>query len=98
MVFPTLSVTVIGLVAGLLALRFSREPRWRTFAHGLVGAWAGFLAGAVIGVTIDVVLQSGELVALLGHMGAVLFAYLAVTRLPGWPSSSRARTAHDGRG
>lgn len=94
MVFPTLSVTIIGLIAGLAALSFGRERSWRSVVRGLLGAWAGFAVGGLAGAAIDVVLRSGELVALLGHAGAVALAYLAVTRKPGRPE--RAVAAREG--
>ncbi|MBW9206615.1 hypothetical protein KV102_12505 [Mumia sp. zg.B53] len=79
MLLPLVSVTVIGIVAGLL-LRPSppvRRSRPRGVAVGVLGAWAGFLVLALLGVVVDVVAGTGTYVALLGHAGAVLGAAAA---------------------
>lgn len=82
MLLPILSVTVIGLIigvgVGVAGLRGSRG--WPAIARGLIGGWAGFLAGALVGVAVDVVFHTGVWVAVAGHAGAVAGAFLAVTR------------------
>ncbi len=82
MLMPTVSVTVIGLTVGLVGLLlFSRGRAWQELLRGLVGAWAGFLGGALAGVIMDVMLGTGVFVALVGHGLAVLGALVAVAGL-----------------
>lgn len=81
MLMPTVSVTVIGLVVGLVGLLLNRGRAWRELLRGLVGAWAGFLGGALAGVIMDVMLGTGVFVALVGHGLAVLGALVAVAGL-----------------
>jgi hypothetical protein len=71
MLLPTLSVTVIGLIAGLLAVVAGGGGRVRALLLGVVGAWAGFVMGAIIGIGIDVVVQSGIYVGIVGHLIAM---------------------------
>lgn len=52
-------------------------PRW---SWGVLGAWLGFLVGAIPGLLIDVVTNGGGYVALLGHAGALAGAYLGLRR------------------
>jgi len=80
MVLPTVSVTVIGLIAGLIAVVGRRSRPARALLLGVVGAWAGFGVGAIIGVVIDIVVQTGIYVAIVGHLVAVVGAVVALTR------------------
>lgn len=75
MVMPFLSVTVIGLLVGSAGHFISERPHalWRAF----FGAWAGFAAGGLVGLVLDVTLQNGRWVAVLGHSLAVVGAVLS---------------------
>lgn len=75
MVMPFLSVTVIGLLVGSAGHFINGRPHalWRAF----FGAWAGFAAGGLLGLVLDVTLQSGRWVAVLGHTLAVVGAALS---------------------
>lgn len=78
MLIPFVSVSVIGLWAAL------RRPRSRVGTGpmalaGLVGAWAGFLAGSLTGGLIDLVVLGGFWPFVVGHVGAVMVAKVAVT-------------------
>lgn len=66
---PFLSVTAVGLVVGTLGhiVRGGDHALWR----GFFGAWAGFAAGALVGMVLDVTTRSGHWVPLLGHAGAI---------------------------
>jgi hypothetical protein len=75
--FPTLSVTAIGLIVGGLELALTRDG-WAALLAGVVGAWVGFGLGAVIGVVFDVVVGTGTGVALAGHALAIVGAMAAV--------------------
>ena len=75
--FPTLSVTAIGLVFGGIGIVLSRDG-WAPLLAGLVGAWVGFGLGAVIGVIFDIFVGSGAGVALAGHALAIVGAFAAV--------------------
>lgn len=83
MLLPTLSVTVIGLIAGLVSLLLGRDQRRLALLVGVAGAWIGFLAGGLVGVALDVTLGTGGFVAVIGHAGAALGALLAVGRFAG---------------
>lgn len=76
-VFPTLSVTAIGLVIGGLGLALARDG-WAPLLAGLFGAWLGFGLGAVIGVVFDIIAGTGTGVALAGHALAIVGALGAV--------------------
>ena len=80
MLLPTVSVTVIGLIAGLLVVFMGARRPARALLLGVVGAWAGFVVGAIIGVAIDVVVQSGIYLAIVGHLMAVVGSVVALTR------------------
>jgi hypothetical protein len=70
MIMPLLSVSLIGAVAALLAVALARYPGATAVARGLTGAWLGFLAGALVGGTLDVLTRNGGFIALVGHLGA----------------------------
>lgn len=80
MLMPTFSVTAIGLLVGLTAILIMRRQPGRIIVLGVVGSWAGFVLGAVIGVTVDVIIGTGVYVAIAGHLAAALGAGGAVTR------------------
>lgn len=78
MLLPTLSVTAIGLVVGLVGAIGLRRLSLGCVGWSLAGAWAGFLAGGVPGVLVDVVLGTGVWLAVIGHGGAVVGAVFAL--------------------
>lgn len=78
MVMPALSVTAIGIVVAVVAM-FGKKPPMATLLRAFVGAWLGFLVGAVPGVVADVISGSGIYVAVVGHIGAAAGALVAVT-------------------
>ena len=80
MLLPTVSVTVIGLIAGPLAVVIGRSRPARALLLGVVGAWAGFVVGALVGVALDVVVGSGTYLAIVGHLMAVIGAVVALAR------------------
>ena len=89
LMFPTISVTLIGLLVGG-ALMVVTKSRAATLVAGLVGAWVGFGVGALIGVVLDSLLATGMWVALAGHVLALLGAALAVRlRLAGVAPTGR---------
>lgn len=90
--FPTTSVTLIGLVIGGLWIAFTRE-RWALLG-GLVGAWAGFVVGTLAGVSFDVIFGTGSGVVLAGHALAVVGA-LVGARSRTWMSGQSATTIVD---
>lgn len=75
--FPTLSVTLIGLLLGVGVMLVTKTD-WTTVLAGLVGAWVGFAIGAVAGIVADIILGTGIWLALVGHVLAVVGAALAV--------------------
>ncbi|MDA3648833.1 hypothetical protein LZ318_06085 [Saccharopolyspora indica] len=77
MLMPLLSVTAIGLVTAVLVVITRHAPPVRALLLGLVGAWAGFAGGAVVGVVVDVIAGTGWMVALAGHVVAVIGAAAA---------------------
>jgi hypothetical protein len=83
MLLPTLSVTAIGVIAALISLIVNGEGLTRPMLLGFLGAWAGFVVGAFVGVIFDVVLQTGIYVAIVGHLMAVTGAVIALARFPG---------------
>jgi hypothetical protein len=80
MLFPAFSVTLIGLVIGGIAAANNVRPLG-PILMAVAGAWAGFLAGAVVGVAIDAVAGTGIWVAIFGHVAAVPGAMLATRAL-----------------
>jgi hypothetical protein len=91
MLLPTVSVTVIGLLAGLLALLLGRYRPGPALVLGVVGAWIGSIAGALVGVIIDVMLQTGTYVAVIGHAAATAGAFVALTRFQAFRAGPRSR-------
>jgi hypothetical protein len=84
--FPTFSVTAIGLVVGLGA-KLTGHGTWRSALAALVGAWVGFAIGALLGGVLDVVLGTGIWVELTGHALALAGALASVTLLDRVPGS-----------
>jgi hypothetical protein len=76
--FPTLSVTLIGLLVGGAVMVVTRSTDRTNLLVGLVGAWVGFAVGALLGLLVDVVLGTGVWVALAGHVLALVAASTAV--------------------
>ena len=74
MLFPIVSVTLIGLIAGLLFAFFRKSRPTLALLLGVSGAWMGFITGAVLGVVVDVIAQTGVFLAIMGHLAAVLGA------------------------
>jgi len=72
MLFPLISVSLIGLVAGLSGL--ARRAPLAVLGRCLLAAWIGYLAGALLGLVVDVVMIGGFWAGLIGHGGAVLAA------------------------
>lgn len=85
MLMPLMSVTLIGLIVGLTAGASSGRVG-RALLQGVVTAWAGFAAGAMAGMTVDVVAGAGSWLAWLGHAGAVVAAVVGF-----WAEPSRER-------
>ena len=79
MLMPGLSVTLIGLAIAAIAIAL-RKPVVPALLWGLLGAWVGFAALGLVGMVVDVVLFNGVYVAILGHIGAVIGAAIAVAR------------------
>jgi hypothetical protein len=75
--FPTLSVTLIGLLLGVGVMLVTKSD-WTTALVGLIGAWVGFSIGALVGVVLDIIFATGLWVALVGHVLAVVGAALAI--------------------
>ena len=72
MLMPLASVTLIGLLGALVVVGSHRWSPGAALGRGLLGAWVGFVVGAIVGVTIDVVSHDGAWVAILGHLAAVM--------------------------
>jgi hypothetical protein len=89
MVLPLASVTLIGLIATVLAVGLARRQLPAALVRGLLGSWAGFIGGALLGVTIDVAASTGVWVGVLGHVAAVAGAVVAETRT--WRQAQRSR-------
>jgi hypothetical protein len=78
---PTLSVTMIGIVIAITGI-VRGKPAAGTLLRGIIGAWLGFVAGAVPGVALDVAVTNGVFVAVFGHIGAIVVGVMAVGRAP----------------
>jgi hypothetical protein len=87
MVMPLLSVTVIGVIVGMVAGaatgKIGRRP-----IEGVVAAWLGFLAGAVLGILLDILAGTGWIVAWFGHAAALAGAVASFTVGPFRPRTS----------
>lgn len=76
MLFPALSVTLIGFVVGGIVAAGIGHPT-RPLVTGILGSWLGFVAGAIVGVGIDAAIGSGVWVAIMGHLVAIPGAFAA---------------------
>ncbi len=81
MLMPGLSVTLIGVAIAATGIALNR-PVWPALRLGLIGAWVAFVAGALIGLVLEVLLTQGALVVPLGHIGAAAGAAVGVVRAP----------------
>jgi hypothetical protein len=54
----------------------------------VVAAWLGFLAGAILGVLLDILAGTGSMVAWLGHAAALRGAVASFTVGPFRPRTS----------
>lgn len=81
MLMPGLSVSLIGIVIALVAVVAFGRPASRALPRGFLGAWLGFVVGALPGLVVDVLTSSGANLALFGHAGAVVGATVAVARV-----------------
>lgn len=81
MLLPTISVTAIGLLVGIAGVLAIRGRPGATLAHAVIGAWCGFVIGALVGVLIDVMLGNGIYLGIVGHAVALAGAVVAVGRL-----------------
>lgn len=73
MLMPIVSVTVVGLLAGLAGATVTGE-RNQSLIRGVVTSWIGFFAGALVGLAIDTAAGTGIWLALFGHAGAIAAA------------------------
>ena len=73
---PLLSVTLIGLLVAAVLCR--RDVRGRVLLLGAIGAWIGFVAGAIAGWVLGIAVDAGLFVSVLGHLAAAGGAYVAV--------------------
>lgn len=78
MLTPWISVTAIGLLVGLVGAIWG-QPGLLSALRGLAGAWLGFTVGGLVGLTVDVVAQTGAALVVAGHASAVLVAVTAVS-------------------
>ena len=93
MLVPGLSVTAIGIPApGLVSMRRDELSLRTGLPRAVVGAWAGFVVGAVVGVTVDVIAGTGVWVPIVGHAVAACAGALAATAPRGirWSRSVRS--------
>jgi len=78
MVMPLISVTAIGLIVGLVVGGATGKIGLRSI-EGVVAAWLGFLAGAIVGMLFGAVAGTGSTVAWLGHVAALAGAVASFT-------------------
>ncbi|HSJ83226.1 MAG TPA: hypothetical protein VLA91_05345 [Acidimicrobiia bacterium] len=87
MVMPLLSVTAIGVIVGMVAGAATGKIGRRSI-EGVVAAWLGFLAGAILGILFDILAGTGSMVAWLGHAAALAGAVATFTVGPFRPRTS----------
>ena len=85
MLMPTVSVTLIGIAVAIVGIAQGR-PSGATLRHSLVGAWLGFVVGALPGLVLDIILTDGVFLPLLGHVAALAGAAIAVREPRSSPS------------
>ena len=83
MLLPAVSVTVIGLIAGLLFIIVGEKRLMYTLPRGIAGAWIGFIMGTILGVIIDVIAQTGIFLGIMGHLMAVFGSIATLNRFRG---------------
>lgn len=76
MIFPLLSVTLTGLLVGLV-LGAAQHRVLRGVVRAVAAAWLGFAVLGLVGLAVDVVLGTGTWLAWLGHLGALGYAVLS---------------------
>lgn len=82
MIFPVLSVSLIGLLGFILYMVLNGSHSWkRNIMNFLFAAWGGFVIGAIIGVLVDVIFAKGIYVAVLGHGFALLGVILRLLKI-----------------
>lgn len=72
MLIPLVSVSLIGLVIGLLGL--TRRAPAAVLVRCLLMAWTGYAIGAVLGVMVEALVIGGFWIGLVGHVGAGIAA------------------------
>jgi hypothetical protein len=87
MVMPLISVTAIGVIVGIVAGAATGKAGHSPI-EGVVAAWLGFLAGAILGVLLDILAGTGSMVAWLGHAAALRGAVASFTVGPFRPRTS----------
>lgn len=80
MLLPTVSVTVIGLIAGLIFVVVRSSQPLPTLLLGVAGAWVGFIVGAIFGVVVDVIAQTGVYLGIVGHLMTIPGVVVALLR------------------
>lgn len=77
MIFPLVSVSLIAL---FVAFRMAPDwiPQSRAIRHGLIGGWAGYLVGAIVGFVVALVLPTDIWIGLIGHIAAFMGARASV--------------------
>jgi hypothetical protein len=91
MLMPLASVTLIGLLGAVVVLGSCRWSPGVALGRGLLGAWAGFVVGAIVGVTIDIVSHNGAYVAIVGHLGAAVGTASTLRPTRAWARPSKDR-------
>lgn len=72
MLIPLVSVSLIGLVAGLAGL--TRRAPAAVLVRCMLMAWIGFAIGAVLGLAVEALVIGGFWLTLVGHVGAAYAA------------------------
>ena len=83
MLLPAVSVTFIGVIAGLIFVILRRKRLRFTLPRGIFGAWIGFIMGTILGVIIDVIAQTGIFLGIMGHLMAVFGSSATLNRFRG---------------
>lgn len=89
MLMPLASVTLLGVLGAVVVIGSRRWSPRVAVGRGLLGAWAGFVVGAIVGVAIDIASHDGVYVAVVGHLGAAVGTASALRppRAPAGPST-----------